>query len=347
MPVEPWDESGRVWEEDHGLLDAEQVARCRRADVAESLRSPVPTRMISNGEYMPAPQTDAQKRVEALTGAGLSDVVGMSTASLGEARSSARALRHPNHGASPLQRQLSEKRKNGNIGHHGGGVWRSGRCLSSVDTRAGALARVGVVGPTRATRHYCLRLRLGSHAIGPNSTQLADQCSLCPTQLVRRVGPIESSCDGSPTRLTAVISELVDVYAERPRPVAKSGADGGRESARTRPEVIAPRSSAGTSLYPEVQENRGHHDGSTAHWPEAPSDADHRPVGSLISGPLDAASIERFKRGDDAPTEPAAKVHQPPGDPSRRPHRIEGRSPSPLTRTAIIGIAHVRPVESR
>jgi hypothetical protein len=65
MPVEQWNESGRVWEEDHGLLDAEQVARCERADVAEPLRSPVPTRMISNGEYMPAPQTDAQKRVEA------------------------------------------------------------------------------------------------------------------------------------------------------------------------------------------------------------------------------------------------------------------------------------------
>src|SRR5256885_10528612 len=65
MPVEPWNESGRVWEEDHGLLDAEQVARCERADVAEPLRSPVPTRMISNGEYMPVAQTDAQKRVEA------------------------------------------------------------------------------------------------------------------------------------------------------------------------------------------------------------------------------------------------------------------------------------------
>src|SRR3954465_3236272 len=65
MPVERWNESGRVWEEDHGLLDAEQVARCQRADVAEPLRSPVPTRMISNGEYMPAPQTDQQKRGEA------------------------------------------------------------------------------------------------------------------------------------------------------------------------------------------------------------------------------------------------------------------------------------------
>src|SRR5262249_37142175 len=65
MPVEKWNESGRVWEEDHGLLDAGQVARCERADVAEPLRSPVPTRMVSNGEYMPAPQTDQEKGVEA------------------------------------------------------------------------------------------------------------------------------------------------------------------------------------------------------------------------------------------------------------------------------------------
>src|SRR6516165_4018477 len=65
MPVEHWNESGRIWEEDHGLLDAEQVAKCERADVAEPHRSPVPTRMISNGEYMPVPQTDQQKRVEA------------------------------------------------------------------------------------------------------------------------------------------------------------------------------------------------------------------------------------------------------------------------------------------
>ena len=35
----------------------------QRADVAEP-RSPVPTRMISNGEYMPAPQTEQQKQVE-------------------------------------------------------------------------------------------------------------------------------------------------------------------------------------------------------------------------------------------------------------------------------------------
>ena len=60
-----WNEAGRVWEEDHGLLDAEQVALCDRADVAEPLRSPIPTRMISNGEYMPVPQTEQQRRVEA------------------------------------------------------------------------------------------------------------------------------------------------------------------------------------------------------------------------------------------------------------------------------------------
>src|SRR5262245_27148899 len=63
MSIQPWNETGRVWEEDHGLLDDEQVALCQRADVAEP-HSPVPTRMISNGEYMPAPQTDKQRRVE-------------------------------------------------------------------------------------------------------------------------------------------------------------------------------------------------------------------------------------------------------------------------------------------
>ena len=48
MSIEKWNESGRVWEEDHGLLDAKQVTKCERAETAETLRSPVPTRMISN-----------------------------------------------------------------------------------------------------------------------------------------------------------------------------------------------------------------------------------------------------------------------------------------------------------
>ena len=64
MPVEKWNEEGKVWDEDHGLLDAAQVAKCARADVDDRLCSPIPTRMISNGEYLPAPQTDKQKQVE-------------------------------------------------------------------------------------------------------------------------------------------------------------------------------------------------------------------------------------------------------------------------------------------
>ena len=65
MTREKWYEAGRVWEEDHGLLDEHQIEHCGRADVGETLGSPVPTRMISNGEYMPAPQTEQQKQVEA------------------------------------------------------------------------------------------------------------------------------------------------------------------------------------------------------------------------------------------------------------------------------------------
>jgi hypothetical protein len=60
-----WNETGREWEPDHGLLDEEQVAKCARADEGDLFPSPVPTRMISNGEYMPALQTGKQARVEA------------------------------------------------------------------------------------------------------------------------------------------------------------------------------------------------------------------------------------------------------------------------------------------
>src|SRR5262245_13693696 len=63
--MKEWNEVGRIWEEDHGMLDEEQVAQCERADVAEPLQAPIPTRMISNGEYMPVPQTEQQRRVEA------------------------------------------------------------------------------------------------------------------------------------------------------------------------------------------------------------------------------------------------------------------------------------------
>ena len=65
MPSKSWDETNRLWDDDHGLLDDAQVEQCARADAAEPLRSPIPTRMVSNGEYMPIPQTNDQRRVEA------------------------------------------------------------------------------------------------------------------------------------------------------------------------------------------------------------------------------------------------------------------------------------------
>ena len=65
MPSRKWSETGRVWADDHGLLDEQQVAMLARADAAGLLGSPIPTRMISNGEYLPIPQTEQQRRVEA------------------------------------------------------------------------------------------------------------------------------------------------------------------------------------------------------------------------------------------------------------------------------------------
>src|SRR5262249_28328787 len=62
-----WKETGGTWQEDHTLLSEEQLAKCTRAYDAEDpdFVSPVPTRVISNGEYMPPPQSENQKKVEA------------------------------------------------------------------------------------------------------------------------------------------------------------------------------------------------------------------------------------------------------------------------------------------
>ena len=65
MPSRKWNETGRAWDPEHGLLDEDQVAGLARADAAGLPCSPVPTRMISNGEYLPIPQTEQQRRVEA------------------------------------------------------------------------------------------------------------------------------------------------------------------------------------------------------------------------------------------------------------------------------------------
>jgi uncharacterized protein len=64
MSKEEWNETGRFWEDDHTWLDDDQRAQCERAHEANVFHSPIPTRMISNGEYMPAPQSKQQKHVE-------------------------------------------------------------------------------------------------------------------------------------------------------------------------------------------------------------------------------------------------------------------------------------------
>jgi hypothetical protein len=43
---------------------------------------------------------------------------------------------------------IVREEENGGNGDHAGGVWRGGRCPSSRDTRAGALARFGVIDPS-------------------------------------------------------------------------------------------------------------------------------------------------------------------------------------------------------
>ncbi len=65
MNREKWNEEGRIWDDDQALLDDREIARLTRAHAGNRLPSPVPTQMVSNGEYLPAPQTEKQKRVAA------------------------------------------------------------------------------------------------------------------------------------------------------------------------------------------------------------------------------------------------------------------------------------------
>ncbi len=66
MPNE-WKETGGTWEPDHTLLSDAELSKLSRAYDAEDpdFPSPVPTRVVSNGEYMPPPQSAMQKQVEA------------------------------------------------------------------------------------------------------------------------------------------------------------------------------------------------------------------------------------------------------------------------------------------
>jgi predicted TIM-barrel fold metal-dependent hydrolase len=51
--------------EDESWFSGEQLRGVMRADDADELRSPIPTSMVSNGEYVPLPQTAQQREVEA------------------------------------------------------------------------------------------------------------------------------------------------------------------------------------------------------------------------------------------------------------------------------------------
>jgi len=53
------DREADVW------LSDEQLEKLTRADEANLFHSPIPTQMVSNGEHMPIPQTEDQKKVEA------------------------------------------------------------------------------------------------------------------------------------------------------------------------------------------------------------------------------------------------------------------------------------------
>ncbi len=59
-----WDETNGLSIPDDHLLTEEQIAGCARADLATP-RTPIPTQLVSNGEYAPLPQSTQQKRVEA------------------------------------------------------------------------------------------------------------------------------------------------------------------------------------------------------------------------------------------------------------------------------------------
>src|SRR2546430_15336073 len=51
--------------EDDSWFSEAQLDRLAPADYADPVHSPIPTQMVSNGEYMPIGQTDKQKEGEA------------------------------------------------------------------------------------------------------------------------------------------------------------------------------------------------------------------------------------------------------------------------------------------
>src|SRR5438045_9150015 len=65
--------------EEDSWLNESQLARLQRAEEAETLGSPVPTHVVSNGEYFPSAQTAEQREVEART----AEIAGAAAKALG------------------------------------------------------------------------------------------------------------------------------------------------------------------------------------------------------------------------------------------------------------------------
>src|SRR5436853_5566413 len=68
-------------EEDSWLSDT-QLSRLERAEEADTLGAPVPTQVVSNGEYFPSAQTPAQREVEAR----IAEIAGAAAKTLGMSR---------------------------------------------------------------------------------------------------------------------------------------------------------------------------------------------------------------------------------------------------------------------
>src|SRR5229473_1692444 len=68
-------------EEDSWLSDS-QLSGLVRADETDELRTPIPTQVVSNGEYLPFPQTLQQRQAEARIG----EIAGEASRRLGMSR---------------------------------------------------------------------------------------------------------------------------------------------------------------------------------------------------------------------------------------------------------------------
>jgi predicted TIM-barrel fold metal-dependent hydrolase len=65
MSALTWRETGVEWQPDHTWMTEAQLAKCERAfNLPDDAGLPIPTRNVSNGEYLPKPQAQHQKRVD-------------------------------------------------------------------------------------------------------------------------------------------------------------------------------------------------------------------------------------------------------------------------------------------